>query len=100
MKPDYQAKLDALFAAVLGGPGRTSPSLRAKIAARDDVAAPLAAVRDAIFDRPSQVTDSDVDSLRATQSEDEIFEAIAAAALGAARLRLDAALAAVKAADS
>lgn len=100
MKPDYQAKLDALIAAVLEGPGKTPPSLRAKLAAREDVDAPLSAVRDAIFDRPSQVAASDLDSLRATRSEDEIFEAIAAAALGAARLRLDAALAAMKAADS
>ena len=49
-----------------------------------------------IRDRPYAVTDADVDALRTRYSEDQLFELMIAAAVGAARHRLEAALAAVE----
>jgi hypothetical protein len=81
--------------AVLDGPGRTDPSLRQQVALGQpppDLADVIAKIRAHAY----RVTDADVDALRATYSDDQLFEVIVAAALGAAEHRLQRALAAVE----
>jgi hypothetical protein len=80
---------------VIEGPGQTDRSVRAAVASGrppDDLAALVQKIRDHAY----RVTDADVDALRARYSEDELFEVIVAAAVGAAEHRLQRALAAVE----
>ena len=80
---------------VVNGPGSTDAAVRRKVAMGQppvDLAVLVQKVRDHAY----RVTDRDVDALRAHYSEDQLFELIVAAAIGAARDRLDAALAAVE----
>jgi len=80
----------ATAAAVLDGPGATPPDLRRTIAAGnapDDLSTLVRKVRTAAY----TVTDRDLDSLRGTYSEDQLFEVIVAAAFGMASTQLDAA---------
>ena len=55
--------------------------------------AELAALVQKIRDHAYRVTDADIDALRARYTEDQLFELIVAAALGAAEHRLQRALA-------
>jgi hypothetical protein len=80
---------------VLNGPGTIDTSVRRQVAAGQappDLAALVQKVRDHAY----RITDADVDALRAKYSDDELFEVIVAAALGAADHRLQRALAAVE----
>ena len=78
--------------AVLEGPGTCDPSLRRQVASGNPPADLTALVRK-IRDHAYRVTDEDVNALRARYSEDQLFELIVSAALGAAEHRLRAALA-------
>jgi hypothetical protein len=88
----------------LSSPGRLPPSLRRDVfgcgrggdGAHDTeqagVPADLALFADAVANRSYQVTDDQVTEMRADGwSEDQVFEAIVAAAVGAASVRRDAA---------
>ena len=70
----------------------TDPAVRRQVASGQPPAE-LAVLVQKIRDRPSTVTDDDVDALRAHYTEDDLFELMVAAALGAAEYRLKAALA-------
>ena len=83
--------------AVIDGPGFTDTSLRSRIASGQPPPELEALVRK-IRDHAFTVTDRDVDALRARYSEDQLFELMVAATLGAAEDRLKAALAALEAA--
>jgi alkylhydroperoxidase family enzyme len=91
---DLQA---ATHHAVIDGPGRTDAALRRRIASGQPQPELKALVRK-IHDQPYAVTDRDIDALRSRYTEDQLFELIVAAALGAAEDRLNAALAALEAA--
>jgi alkylhydroperoxidase family enzyme len=81
---------DATARALLDTPAATPPDLRRAAAAGSpppDLAALVAKIRM----RAYTVTDADLDALRARYTDDQLFEIIAAAALGAARERLAAA---------
>jgi hypothetical protein len=81
--------------AVLDGPGTVDRSIRQGVAGGDpppDLEALVRKIRDEAY----RVTDADVDALRARYSEDQIFELIVAAAVGAAEYRLRRALAALE----
>jgi alkylhydroperoxidase family enzyme len=80
--------------AVLDAAGSTEASVRHQVASGQPPSE-LAALVQKIRDRAYTVTDSDVDRLRARYSEDQLFEVIVAAAVGAAGQRLNAALDAV-----
>lgn len=94
---------------VVGADGDLEPDVRAAILGTgraqaggggDDggagVAPPLAAFVDRVIERAYTVTDADIDGLRAAGlSEDAIFEAVVAAAVGAGPARLDAGMAAL-----
>jgi len=80
--------------AAIDGPGRTDPALRQQVASgqpRPELAALVCKIRD----RAYTVADRDIDALRARYTEQELYELIVAAAIGAAEDRLKAALTAV-----
>ena len=83
--------------AVVDGPGAVDTAVRRQVAAGQPPAE-LAVLVQKIRDHAYRVTDADIDTLRARYTEDQLFELIVAAALGAAEDRLKAALAAVEAA--
>ena len=81
--------------AVGDGPGLSDAALRSQVAAGQPPVE-LAVLVQKIRDHAYRVTDADVDALRGRYTEDELFELIVAAALGAAEARLKAALAALE----
>jgi alkylhydroperoxidase family enzyme len=91
MIQSFQSLREATRAAVLRGPGRTTPELRRAVA-QGDPPEELARLVDKIRRHAYQVTDEDLADLRARYDEDQLFEIIVAAAIGAAGARLDAAL--------
>ena len=79
---------------VVEGPGDVDSSIRRQVALGEpppDVAALVRKIREHAY----KVTDADIDALRDRYSEDQLFELIVAAALGAAEYRLHRALAAL-----
>jgi hypothetical protein len=96
---DYPALRRATVDTVLRGPGETSPELRQKIA-RGEAPTEMHALVEKIRHAPYSITDEDVAALtQRGRSEDELFEIIIAAAVGAAGERLDAALRALEDVD-
>jgi alkylhydroperoxidase family enzyme len=79
--------------------GHTPPAMREAAATRRDVPPELAALVDKIHRHAHKVTDEDIATLRARFSDDELYELIVSAALGAAAARLDAGLGALAATD-
>ena len=97
MTSDPHADLrDRAFRAVFDGPGQTDAALRHAVAERTGVPADLQALVDKIHRHAYKVTDDDLARLRATYSEDALFEIVVSAALGASRQRLFAGLAALE----
>lgn len=97
----YDAHVEKLRASVTQSPGALSPEVRTAIVTRDTPNIPAALVPFVIKValHAYRVTDEDVVQLkREGFSEDQIFEAMAAAAVGAALLRLDKGMAALRSA--
>ncbi len=86
---------NATKAAVLDGNGQTPSELR-RAAAKGEVPPNLASLVQKIRSRAHTVTDADIDLLRAQYSDDQLFELIVAATLGAVSERLAAALRALE----
>jgi hypothetical protein len=80
---------------VVDGPGSTDSTLRRQ-AASGQPPSELTTLVQKIRDHAYKVTDDDMDALRARYSEDQLFELVVAAAVGAAEYRLQAALAALE----
>jgi alkylhydroperoxidase family enzyme len=101
MDPHAQA-IERVSEAILETPGDTAPELRRAISsyASGDGGDPPAELRpyvDKVARHAYKVVDGDIERLReAGYSEDAIFELTLAAALGAARVRLEAGLAALE----
>lgn len=94
----HAEKLQRLVEAALNGPGELSPGVRRAIAEERHEEAPPALLPylDKVARHAYKVTDEDVEALRrAGLSEDQIFEATVAAAVGAGMKRLRAGLAAL-----
>jgi hypothetical protein len=87
---------DDVFRQVFDGPGKSEPSIRQ--AAAENVAVPpdLQPLVDKIHADAYRVTDDDVARLRAQYDDDQLFEIIVSAALGASRERLLLALTALE----
>lgn len=97
MSTDPHAELrDRVYATVLDGPGETDAALRR--AAADGVGLPteLQGLVDKIERHAYKVTDEDLSRLAATYDDDQLFEIVVSAALGASRRRLVAGLAALE----
>ena len=91
--PDHLLELQqATRRAVVDGTGAVDPSIRRQIAAGQPPPE-LASLVGKIRDRAYTVTDKDLDVLRSSYSEDQLFEVIVAATIGAAEHRLMSALA-------
>ncbi|HET9227949.1 MAG TPA: hypothetical protein VFR31_14840 [Thermoanaerobaculia bacterium] len=94
----HAEKMRRVVEASLHGPGELSPGVRQAIAEeRFDEAPPaLRSYLEKVAHHAYRITDEDVEALkRAGLSEDQIFEATVAAAVGAGRKRLRAGLAAL-----
>jgi hypothetical protein len=95
----HRSRLEALETAVLRGPGVLPPEVRRAAARNDGVPDAFAAYVDTIHRHAYRITDGMVAELaEAGADDDAIFEVSVAAAYGAARERLDAALGALRAA--
>ena len=97
MTPDPHAALrDAVLNNVLNGPAESEPSLRQAAADGAGVPPDLQALVDKIHNHAYRVTDDDVARLQAKYSDDQLFEVVVSAALGASRRRLLAGLRALE----
>ena len=83
---------------VLSGPGMTSTALRQAVAGATPPPE-LARLVEKIRTRAYTVTDEDLDALRSSYSEDQIFEIVVSAVIGTARDQLSAAHQAMKLAE-
>ena len=92
----HASSRDAVLRTVLDGPGETDPSLRH--AAAEGVAVPddLRVLVEKIHQHAYRVTDEEIAALQAKYSEDQLFEIIVSAAVGASRRRLMAGLKALE----
>jgi hypothetical protein len=90
MDDRFTALRNATASAFFHGSGATPTELREAIAAGTPPP-DLADVVDKIRSRAYAVTDQDLDALRIRYSEDQLFEIIVAASVGAAQERLAAA---------
>jgi len=98
MSDPQAAKVQRLIETALEGPGELPSGLRKAIAgeAPGEIPSNLLPYLDKVAHRAYTVTDQDVEALkRAGLSDDQIFEATVAAAVGAALKRLRAGLAAL-----
>jgi alkylhydroperoxidase family enzyme len=86
---------EATAQAVLRGPGTTSAELRQALA-RGEPPEELATLVDKIRRHAYRVTDEDLAALRDRYTEDQLFEVVVAAALGAAEARLRAGMRALE----
>jgi hypothetical protein len=81
---------------VLGGRGDTDPALREASAEGSGLPADLQPLVDKIHHHAYKVTDDDIGRLKAKYSDDQLFEIIVSAALGASDQRLRAGLEALE----
>jgi hypothetical protein len=87
---------DRVFQLVLDGRAETEPVLRHAAADGRGVPAELQSLVDKIHAHAYKVTDEDIARLQTKYSDDQLFEVIVSAALGASRRRLEAGLQAVR----
>ena len=92
----HASSRDAVLRTVLDGPGETDPSLR--YAAAEGVGVPddLRVLVEKIHQHAYRVTDEEIAALQARYSDDQLFELIVSAAVGASRKRLMAGLKALE----
>ena len=90
MSDRFASLRHATAEAVLGSPGKTDPDLR-QLIAQGRAPLELRPLVEKIWSGAHSVTDQDLESLKNAYSEDQLFEIIVAAALGAAQKRLAAA---------
>jgi hypothetical protein len=89
----YAKKLERLRHAVLSGPGSLAPHVREAIAKGARFSGPLEVLVQKITTEASTLTDDDIAELhRAHFTDDQIFEAIVSAAVGAGLFRLESVL--------
>lgn len=79
---------DRVLDSVLRGPGESDPALRVSVAERKDVPDELRDVVEKIHRHAYKVTDEDIGRLQTRYSDDQLFELVVSAALGASRERL------------
>jgi hypothetical protein len=96
MHDPYDTERRALEDAALRGPGETQAKVREAIARGEEVPDDLRELVDKIERHAYRVTDEDIAALKQRYTEDEIFEFVIAASLGASQRRLDAGLRALE----
>lgn len=86
----YAKKMERLLHAVLSGPGSLPPHIRQAISEGARLPGPLEVFVQKIAAAASTLTDDDIAELhRANYTDDQIFEAIVSAAVGAGLFRLE-----------
>jgi alkylhydroperoxidase family enzyme len=89
MTSDPHAVLrDCVLDSVLRGKGESDPALRLAVAAQNNVPDELKEVVDKIHRHAYKVTDEDISRLQTKYSDDQLFELVVSAAIGASRERL------------
>jgi alkylhydroperoxidase family enzyme len=83
---------DQVLKSVLEGPGESDPALRQAVADRRDVPGDLQSLVDKIHRHAYKVTDEDIAKVQPKYGDDQMFEIVVSAALGASRQRLMAGL--------
>lgn len=97
--PHYQ-KLALLRRAVVTGPGSLRPAVRQAICDGQPVPGPLGSYANKVAEHSYAIGDDDITELhQARYTDDQIFEATVSAALGAAMLRLECVLRALRPAE-
>jgi hypothetical protein len=87
--PDPHAGLrDRVLETVLKGPGESLPAIRLAAAEGTGVSADLQTLVDEIHRHAYNVTDADLSGAQAKYGDDQMFEIVVSAALGASRQRL------------
>jgi alkylhydroperoxidase family enzyme len=79
---------DQVLKSVLSGPGESDPAIRNAVADGGNVPAELHVLIDKIHRHAYKVTDEDIKRLQAKYGDDQMFEIVVSAALGASRNRL------------
>ena len=79
---------DRVIQSVLHGAGESDPAIRRAAAEGSGVPADLQALVDKIHRHAYRVTDDDIARLQAKYGDDQMFEIVVSAALGASRKRL------------
>ncbi|HZJ00870.1 MAG TPA: hypothetical protein VFD22_09415 [Gemmatimonadaceae bacterium] len=87
---------DRVLESVLSGRGESDPAIRAAAADGAGLPPDLQAVVEKIHRHAYKVTDEDISRLQAKYTDDQLFEIVVSAALGASRQRLRAGLAALE----
>jgi alkylhydroperoxidase family enzyme len=89
MDDRHAAKRQRIEDLVLRGPGKSDPALRQLAADRSaELPRELAALIDKVHRHAYKVTDEDMADLKSRYNDDQLFEIVVSAALGAARERL------------
>lgn len=91
----YADQRDLVFRTVFDGPGASDSVVRHAAADNTGVSADLEALVDKIHRHAYKVTDDDIAVLQAKYGDDQMFEIVVSAALGASKQRLLAGLAAL-----
>lgn len=95
--PDPYAQLrDSVLQSVLDGRGESDQAIRHAAAEGRGAPGELQDLVDKIHTHPYTVTDEDIARLQSSYSEDQLFEVVVSAALGAAHRRLAAGLEALR----
>jgi alkylhydroperoxidase family enzyme len=84
----HAALRDSVLRTVLEGPGESEPAIRHAAAEGSGVPADLETLVNNIHHHAFRVTDEDIARLLPTYDDDQLFEIIVSAALGASRARL------------
>jgi len=87
---------DRVLESVLSGRGESDPAIRAAAADGAGLPQDMQAVVEKIHRHAYKVTDEDISRLQAKYTDDQLFELVVSAALGASRQRLRAGLAALE----
>jgi hypothetical protein len=88
MADPHASLRDRVLQGVLYGPGESDAAVRRAAAEGAGVPADLQALVDKIHSHAYKVTDDDIARLQAKYGDDQLFEIVVSAALGASRQRL------------
>jgi hypothetical protein len=95
MREDLEALRGATIEVALRGAGELPSTVREALA-RGEGPDDMRALVEKVRDTPWEVTDADLDALRARYTDDQLFEAVVATVIGAADVRFRAGLRALE----
>jgi hypothetical protein len=84
----HAAMRESVLRIVLEGPGESDPAIRRAAAEGKGVPADLETLVEKIHHHAYRVTDEDIESLLPKYDDDQLFEIVVSAALGASRKQL------------